>query len=140
MFTITVLLAVATVAVGIQLRHQAGKSQAHQYWFNKDNPVVNGNDKNWDFCDLKCLYLQHYAQDKDFVVVVLTAPFHDTFAACYVKTSQGYTLWSKVVTNNFYEQNCGKDYKDWANIGEFTVKGVYGIGIGKEIGESETYS
>lgn len=63
-------------------------------------------------------------------MLVLTAPLHDTFAACYVKTSEGYTLWNKVIANSFYEDNCGKDYKDWANIGEFNISGVFGLGVG----------
>lgn len=59
-------------------------------------------------------------------MIVFEAMFKDTFAACYVKTLQGYTIWSKVISNNWYEQYCGSDYKDWNATGEFNIKGVYG--------------
>jgi hypothetical protein len=64
------------------------------------------------------------------VVLVLTAPMRETFSACYVKTINGFTIWNKVVSNDFYERYCGKDDKDWANMGLFTIKGLYGDGIG----------
>jgi hypothetical protein len=58
----------------------------HDYWFLKTNPISVGNDFKWNYCDLKCLYLEKYNPEKDFVVIVFTAMFKDTFAACYVKT------------------------------------------------------
>ncbi len=73
-------------------------------------------------------------------MIVLGAALHDTFAACYVKTPEGYTLWNKVISNAYYEENCGQDYKDWANIGEFDIKGIFGVGIGAEMSENATYS
>lgn len=114
--------------------------RTHDYWFNKDNPIARGSDADWNYCDLKCLYLEKYYPDKDFVVLVLTAPLRDTFAACYVKTSEGYTIWSKVVTNPFFEKYCGEDSQDWANMGDFQIKGVFGAGIGTEISENATYT
>lgn len=107
-YLIITLLCTATLA--LQLR-------THEYWFLKNNPSAMKGDKKWDYCDLKCLYLEKYYPEKDFVVVVLTAKLHDTFAACYVKTADGYTLWSKVISNTFFEERCGSDYKDWANNG-----------------------
>jgi len=64
---------------------------------------------------------------------VFEAKLKNTFAACYVKTLVGYTIWSKVITNDWYEQYCGLDYKDWNSTGEFSIKGVLGEGIGTEI-------
>ena len=141
MFLLILILVVGS-ANCIGLKHHALSTKStHFYWFNKDNPKNVGNsDTRWDFCDLKCLYLQRYYPNKDFVVLVLTAPLRQTFAACYVKTESGYTLWNKVVTNTLYEKICGKDYKDWANMGKFTIKGVYGEGVGNEIAEDATYS
>jgi hypothetical protein len=114
MFALIILGLIYSI-FAIELRYH--QTENHEYWFNKDNPVAVGNDYSWNYCDLKCLYLEHYAQNIDFVVLVLTAPLHDTFAACYVKTSDGYTLWNKVISNTFYEDYCGNDYKDWANTG-----------------------
>lgn len=47
----------------------------HQYWFNKWHPNYTGNDNRWNYCDHKCLTLEKFANDKDFVVVVLSALF-----------------------------------------------------------------
>ena len=71
--------------------------------------------------------------NKDFVVVVLTATFKNTFSACYVKAGDSYTLWSKVYENDFYEDLCGKDEKDWMASGSFEVQGIYGMGIGTQL-------
>ena len=49
--------------------------------------------------------------------------------ACYVKTSDGFKLWNKVVSNKFYEEYCGNDYKDWLDSGLFKLDAVYGEGI-----------
>jgi hypothetical protein len=38
-----------------------------------------------DYCGLKCLYLEKYYAEKDFVVLMFEAMFKDAFAACYVK-------------------------------------------------------
>lgn len=73
------------------------------------------------------------------MVLILTAPLRDTFAACYVKNGDDYTLWNKVISNKYYENNCGKDDKDWANMGMFSIKAIYGVGIGSEITEQEAY-
>ena len=61
--------------------------------------------------------------------------FSDDFSACYVKTDIGYTMWSKVISNVFYDKYCGLDKEDWVNSGKFTIKRIYGLGIGTEIGE-----
>lgn len=104
------------ILVGILLMQAATSTslRSHNYWFNKQNPQEKGDDYSWDYCDLKCLYLEHYSEDKDFVVLVFSALFRDTFAACYVKSPDGYTLWNKVIVNTFYEKHCGQDEKDWA--------------------------
>ena len=91
-----VLLAITTAAYCLSPR------PAHDYWFMSENPREVGDDSRWGYCDLKCLYLEHYHPNLDFVVLILTAPLRDPFAACYVKTINGFTLWSKVVKNEFY--------------------------------------
>lgn len=64
------------------------------------------------------------------MVLVLSAPLRDAFSACYVKTMNGFLLWNKVVSNRYFEEYCGKDDKDWANMGLFKIVGVYGDGLG----------
>ena len=75
-----IFLSIIVTTFGLQLR------ASHEYWYLRDNPKQTGNEYTWSYCDLKCLYLEHYYPDKDFVVIVLTATFHDNFAVCYVKT------------------------------------------------------
>lgn len=102
----------------------------HQYWFEKDQPPLNGNnDDKWFYCDEKCLELERKVKDKDFVVVKFHERWKEPFSACYMKSGKQYLLWSKVVNSLFYEKHCGSDYKDWHAEG-FPVTGVYGVGIG----------
>ena len=76
----------------------------HEYWFQMYSPKVAGNSSRWNYCNLKCLYLENYAHNTDFVVVTFTNPLRDTFSACYVKTQTGYILWNKVMSNKFFSQ------------------------------------
>jgi hypothetical protein len=41
----------------------------------------------------------------------------EDFSACYVKNGQDYTLWNQIMTNKFYEENCGQDQTDWMKSG-----------------------
>lgn len=56
------LLAILQLCACFSLRnHQAhidnvGKVN-HQYWFTKYNPVQEGDDDRWYYCDYKCLTL-----------------------------------------------------------------------------------
>jgi hypothetical protein len=134
MLLVLALLLLITSTAGLSLRTQ------HDFWFLNESPKAVGNDLKWGYCDLKCLYLEHYNPGKDFVVIVMEKTFHDTFAACYVKTADGYTLWNKVDANPYYEEQCGGDSKDWVNLNEFSIKRVYGEGIGTEIPEDATYA
>jgi hypothetical protein len=46
----------------------------------------------------------------------------------------------RVISNNWSEDNCGEDFKDWSATGEFNIKGIYGQGIRSEIAENAAYS
>ena len=35
-----------------------------------------------------------------------------------------------MLENEWFEEQCGQDNKDWVSLGEFEVLGVYGEGIG----------
>jgi hypothetical protein len=43
--------------------------------------------------------------------------FKDAFVALYMKHLKGYTIWSKVISNDWFKHNCGADYKDWSATG-----------------------
>lgn len=74
--SVQILLLTVLAVSSVSLTHRAHDSVvSHLYWFNKDNPKqLGGNDSRWNYCDLKCLYLERYYPNKDFVVLVLTAP------------------------------------------------------------------
>ena len=85
---VQILLFTVLIVTSLALTHHTHDTVvSHLYWFNKDNPKNLGqNDSRWNYCDLKCLYLERYYHNKDFLVLVLTAPLRETFSACYVKT------------------------------------------------------
>jgi len=85
---VPILLFTVLIVSSLSLTHHTHDTVvSHLYWFNKDNPKNHGeSDSRWDYCDLKCLYLERYYPNKDFLVLVLTAPLRETFSACYVKT------------------------------------------------------
>jgi hypothetical protein len=104
---------------------------SHNYWFLKyqntsgDVFVKSKQEKVWNFCDLRCLYLENYV-DEDFVVIHFGEPaYRPDFAACYVKDPSakgGYTLWENKISNAFYEDNCGMDVEDYlANSDQYKV-------------------
>ena len=66
---------------------------------------VTDNDRKWNYCDLKCLYLENYS-DQDFVVISFKEHgYRPDFAACYVKTEKeanSYVLWNQVIQNKFF--------------------------------------
>ncbi|CAM6006378.1 unnamed protein product [Sphagnum balticum] len=126
------------------------RGQNHQYWYTAGlSPVktgVSGADIAWNYCDLKCLYLEQYNPGKDFVVISFTQSIiQPNFAACYVQTVQGSkttnVLWDDATSNSYYEANCGGETEDYyelslGNNPKYTVTGTQGVGIGTEI----TYS
>ena len=85
----------------------------HDYWFKMYSPQEAGNSSRWYYCNLRCLYLENYAHNTDFVVITFTNPIRDTFSACYVRTQTGYILWNKVISNKFFSQYCGNDSQNW---------------------------
>ncbi len=70
----------AVIALLFIVALSQAKSLRHEWWYDLKNGIT---DYLWNFCDYKCLYLENYAQGKDFVVVEL----EDTkdFWQCYVK-------------------------------------------------------
>ena len=68
---ILILVVMLSMACALSLRQH----EIHEYWFNYEHPLANdGDDSEWDYCDLKCLYLERYAPGIDMVVIVMTAP------------------------------------------------------------------
>ena len=118
----------------------------HEFWYTAQKKLVTTGipfaDYAWNYCDLKCLYFEHYYKGKDFVYINFSeGTFKPNFAACFVRTvlSNGtatYALWNTVVKNNtWYNTNCGKDTANyWAQSqganAKYSVLSIKGIGIG----------
>lgn len=134
--TILLLIALISISASLELRHN--------FWYTAPKAaVVKGipfSDTAWNYCDMKCTYLEKYNPGKDFVVIPFTeSTFKPDFAACYVVSTNGtsqYTLWSNVTQNAYYEKNCGGDTEDYyansqgANA-KYKVSGdILGQGIG----------
>ena len=93
--------------------------QTHDYWFTKFKKSAQSGipyaDVAWNYCDLKCIYLESIVPNTDFYVV----NFQDTlykpnFSACYAVVSGGKPqLWNKAISNSFYERICGGDKEDY---------------------------
>ena len=140
LFMLLKLLLVLAVFIASALSLHIRDAQSHKYWFNKHHPNYHsGKDSKWDYCDYKCVYLETLINNKDFVVITFTAPLKEVFSACYVKVGKEYTLWSKVYHNDFFEETCGSDNTDWYETGDFSVQGVYGVGIGSPLETEEMY-
>lgn len=53
------LLVIVHLCSSFSLRNHRGDNSKmnHQYWFTKYNPVKEGDDDRWYYCDYKCLTL-----------------------------------------------------------------------------------
>ena len=90
----------------------------HEYWYTGLKKYVKKGigaaESGWMYCDLKCLYFEHYYPGYDFVYINFAQTGRPNFAACYIRkvTSSGatsYSLWNTVVKNNtFYNLYCGQ--------------------------------
>lgn len=135
-----VLISLIAISSSLELRHN--------FWYTAPKAAVTSgipfSDVSWNYCDMKCTYLEKYNPGKDFVVIPFTeSTFKPDFAACYVATSANstvsYTLWSNVTKNTYFEANCGGDTEDYyanskgANP-KYKISGdILGQGIGTEI-------
>lgn len=135
-----VFIALISLTVSIQLRHN--------FWYTAPKAaVVKGipfSDVAWNYCDMKCTYLEKYNPGRDFVVIPFTeSTFKPDFASCYVANNNNgtnsYVLWNTVTKNTYFETNCGGDTEDyWANSKgndpKYKISGdILGQGIGTEI-------
>ncbi len=78
--------------------------RTHDYWYTAGKALGKKGspfDYAWNYCDMKCLYLERWHTGKDFVFITFTqSTFKPNFGACYVvdKDATGkktYTLWNK---------------------------------------------
>jgi hypothetical protein len=124
---------------------QASLLQSHEYWYTAEKAIAKNGppfDIAWNYCDLKCLYFEHYYKGVDFVWIDFNPGFFKpNFAACFVRHvlangTADYALWNTVVTNNtWYNTYCGGDTANyWAQSQgtnpTYTVTAIRGIGIG----------
>lgn len=108
-----------------------GRKLDHKFWLTTPKATIGITDRAWNYCDEKCLYLENYVEDTDFVVIYFKdIAFKPNFAACYAKKKDGsYQLWNKVIKNQFYEKLCGGDV-DWLSLDKYEVTNVLGQGKG----------
>ena len=109
MKTVVFLLLVA-LATSYHVRSE------HQYWYTANRkPAETGvpfADVAWNYCDVKCTTLEKLKPGYDFYVINFKdAVYKPNFSACYAKSVTAPTpvLWNKVVSNDWYEKNCGGD-------------------------------
>lgn len=66
--TILLFIALFSLAASMQLRHD--------YWYTAPKAVIAKkvpfSDLTWNYCDMKCTYLEKYNPGKDFVVIGFT--------------------------------------------------------------------
>ena len=128
-----IFLIVVVVMVGAKYQRAS-----HAYWYTAAKKTATTGvpyaDISWNYCDLKCTYLENYYPDKDFVVMEFEeAAYKPNFAACYVQTSNGYALWNTVAKNSFFDDNCGGDSDDYASNSEYKIISKEGDGRGTPI-------
>lgn len=63
------------------------------------------------------------------------AVYKPNFSACYAKAvgTQTYQLWNKVITNDWYEKNCGSDSEDYLTNSAYKKTDEAGVGVGVRI-------
>lgn len=120
----------------------------HDYWYTAQKSIVKTgaplSDLAWNYCDLKCLYLERYYSTYDFAFITFNAgTFKPNFGACYIiKTdaagAKTYALWNSVATNAWYDTNCGKETEDYYALSQGTsakykVESIEGEGKGVEV-------
>ena len=120
----------------------------HDYWYTAQKGLVKTGaplaDIAWNYCDLKCLYLERYYSTYDFAFITFNAgTFKPNFGACYIiKTdaagAKTYALWNTVATNTWYDNNCGKETEDYYALSQganakYKVESIEGEGKGVEV-------
>lgn len=135
------------VLVALLVAASASFLRTHDYWYTAQKSIVKTgaplSDLAWNYCDLKCLYLERYYTGQDFVFIGFSqSVFKPNFGACYVVTrdasgNKTYALWNTVATNSFFDTYCGKETEDYyalsqGNDPKYKVEGIEGEGLGTE--------
>jgi hypothetical protein len=127
----------------------ASLTRNHDYWYTAGKTGATSGvpmgDVAWNYCDMKCTYLEKYYPGSDFVVIPFTeSAIKPDFAACYIASTSAtgtttYALWNTVAKNTYYDSNCGGDSEDYyagtqGASPKYKVSGtILGVGIGTEI-------
>ena len=135
------------VLVALLVAASANLLRTHDYWYTAQKAVVKTHaplaDTAWNYCDDKCLWLEHLYKGKDFCFITFSESiFKPNFGACYVVNTDStgkktYALWNTVATNTFYDTYCGKETEDYYALTQgdkkkYEVKGIEGEGVGTE--------
>jgi hypothetical protein len=134
------ILAIMLLALG-----SASLTRNHEFWYTAGKAAATAglwnSDYAWNYCDMKCTYLEHLFPGNDFVVISFSeSTFKPNFASCYIaKTANStttYALWNTAGKNTWYETNCGADTEDYYALTKgdkpkYTIVGnIEGAGIG----------
>lgn len=144
MFKKTAFIQVILLLIAVQLV-SSSLVNTHEFWYTGIKKYVKKGISaalyGWMYCDLKCLYFEHYFPGIDFVYINFGQTARPNFAACYVRKVTGtglvsYSLWNTVVTNNsFYNLYCGQETGNYyaqsqGSSPKYKVLSIRGIGIG----------
>lgn len=104
-FMVRQLLALCLILMGC-----LSISLNHKRWSTSNKDLAKITDINWNYCDLKCIYLENYLDGADFVVLnFVEIGSNSKFADCYVATNSSYDHWSVKINNSMYSRICGGD-------------------------------
>jgi hypothetical protein len=136
------------VLVALLVAASASFLRTHDYWYTAQKAIVKTHaplsDAAWNYCDNKCLWLEHLYKGKDFAFITFSESIlKPNFGACYVVNTDAtgkktYALWNTVATNKFYDTYCGKETEDYYALSQgdkakYKVEGIEGEGLGTEI-------
>jgi hypothetical protein len=134
------ILAIMLLALG-----SASLTRNHEFWYTAGKAAATAglwnSDYAWNYCDMKCTYLEKLFPGNDYVVISFSeSTFKPNFASCYIaKTANStttYALWNTGGKNTWYETNCGADTEDYYALTKgdkpkYTIVGnIEGAGIG----------
>jgi hypothetical protein len=134
------ILAIMLLALG-----SASLTRNHEFWYTAGKAAATAglwnSDYAWNYCDMKCTYLEKLFPGNDYVVISFSeSTFKPNFASCYIaKTANNtttYALWNTGGKNTWYETNCGADTEDYYALTKgdkpkYTIVGnIEGAGIG----------
>ena len=98
--------------------------------------LTDVSDVLWNYCDVKCTYLERYFPNTDFLVGTFrNKQDGSTVGACYIKNILGKLVpWNHEANNQFYSDLCGNTDIDFAkDTDNYELVKLEGEGIGNNV-------